>query len=88
MDEDHDKQGERRARSLEQNVTTILVMLIAGGIVWIGSSIVDVKGQLASLGDKFALRVDLEVVRVKVDDVAKEQARRSFIIESLRKERQ
>lgn len=56
----------RRRIPLEQRVTEILVGLIAAGILWIGSSIVDLKTQMSGLAEKYALRVELQDLRLEV----------------------
>lgn len=57
---------DRRSTPLEQHIVTLLVILIASGIGWIGLSIVDMKAQIAGLTDKYALRAELQELRLEL----------------------
>lgn len=79
--------SERRTDSMERHITTILTLLIAAGVTWIASSVIDLKTTVASLGDKFALRTELDSLRVEIQRISAEQSRRTSLIDRLTRER-
>lgn len=66
---------DRRKTTLEQRVVEILTALSCAGILWIGSSIIDIKTQIAGLTEKYALRVELQDVKAEVQRIKDEQQR-------------
>lgn len=87
---------DQRKAPLSQHVVSILVILIAGGVTWIGFSIVEVKTQLSGLPGTFVTKEELkdrlgevnhklDKVSDKIDRVSEEQQRRTTLINRLLK---
>lgn len=75
----------RRGDHIERHIVTIICSLTAIGVVWIGSSIIDLKTTVAGLSEKFALRTEITALQSEVARISAEQARRTAIIDSMRR---
>lgn len=80
-------QAERRSRTFEQNIITVMTGITVAILVWIGSSIITVgkaveklEVQMANLADKFATQEQIVSLRLEVQKVKDEQDRRRLFI--------
>lgn len=88
--EDH-HYGDRRKRPFEQTVTTIATSLTVAILLWVGSTILGmskevekINGQMLSLVDKYATKLELESIKLAIQRIDDEQKRRAAFIPGYR----
>lgn len=82
----------RQGAVFDKYLMTVISTVTCAVLVWCGSSIVELKTEVAKLAEKFAMRSELEsqkmeisLIRAELQQVANEQARRTSLFPQLKK---
>lgn len=85
-------QDRRQSAIVEKYMVTVMSTVTCAVLVWCGNSIIELKTEVAKLGEKFVVRAEMaaqqaeiSVIRAEVQRIANEQASMASFLPQMRR---
>lgn len=76
--------SERKSDIMRRQIVDLISVLTSAGVIWVGSSIIDVKTTIAGLYKEFGSRAEMEAIKRDVSEIKSKQDQRASTIEEMR----